>query len=44
MAFTTALTKHVPFSSPFLRAAGYINGVWTSGNATGTFDVLNPAT
>ncbi|MET3756416.1 hypothetical protein ABID08_003790, partial [Rhizobium binae] len=44
MAFTTALTRHVPFSSPFLRAAGYINGVWTSGNATGTFDVLNPAT
>ncbi|MBB2674186.1 UNVERIFIED_ORG: succinate-semialdehyde dehydrogenase/glutarate-semialdehyde dehydrogenase [Rhizobium esperanzae] len=44
MAFTTALTKHVPFSSPFLRDAGYINGVWTSGNAAKTFDVLNPAT
>ncbi|EJZ17096.1 NAD-dependent succinate-semialdehyde dehydrogenase [Rhizobium sp. Pop5] len=44
MAFTTALTKHVPFSSPLLRATGYINGVWTSGNATKTFDVLNPAT
>ncbi|MBX5153374.1 NAD-dependent succinate-semialdehyde dehydrogenase [Rhizobium lentis] len=44
MAFTTALTKHVPFSSPLLRDAGYINGVWTSGNAAGTFDVLNPAT
>ncbi|WHO73497.1 NAD-dependent succinate-semialdehyde dehydrogenase [Rhizobium sp. BT03] len=44
MAFTTALTKHVPFSSPLLRDAGYINGAWTSGNATGTFDVLNPAT
>ncbi|MBB3917065.1 NAD-dependent succinate-semialdehyde dehydrogenase [Rhizobium fabae] len=44
MAFTTALTKHVPFSSPFLRDAGYINGAWTSGDATKTFDVLNPAT
>ncbi|MBX4959114.1 NAD-dependent succinate-semialdehyde dehydrogenase [Rhizobium lentis] len=44
MAFTTALTRHVPFSSPFLRDAGYINGVWTSGEAAGTFDVLNPAT
>ncbi|AHG47561.1 succinate-semialdehyde dehdyrogenase [Rhizobium leguminosarum bv. trifolii CB782] len=44
MAFTTALTKHVPFSSPLLRDAGYINGVWTSGDAAGTFDVLNPAT
>ncbi|MBD9445560.1 MULTISPECIES: NAD-dependent succinate-semialdehyde dehydrogenase [unclassified Rhizobium] len=44
MAFTTALTKHVPFSSPFLRDAGYINGSWTAGGATKTFDVLNPAT
>ncbi|KRB59243.1 NAD-dependent succinate-semialdehyde dehydrogenase [Rhizobium sp. Root708] len=44
MAFTTALTKHVSFSSPFLRDAGYINGVWTAGGATKTFDVLNPAT
>ncbi|OCJ14017.1 succinate-semialdehyde dehydrogenase (NADP(+)) [Rhizobium sp. AC44/96] len=44
MAFTTALTKHVRFSSPFLRDAGYINGVWTAGGATETFDVLNPAT
>ncbi|AIC25281.1 succinate-semialdehyde dehydrogenase (NADP(+)) 1 [Rhizobium etli bv. mimosae str. IE4771] len=44
MAFTTALTRHVPFSSPFLRDAGYINGVWTSGDADKTFDVLNPAT
>ncbi|RDJ16960.1 NAD-dependent succinate-semialdehyde dehydrogenase [Rhizobium grahamii] len=44
MAFTTALTKHVSFSSPFLRDAGYIDGVWTAGNATKTFDVLNPAT
>ncbi|MDR9813655.1 NAD-dependent succinate-semialdehyde dehydrogenase [Rhizobium hidalgonense] len=44
MAFTSALTKHVPFSSPLLRDAGYINGVWTSGDAAGTFDVLNPAT
>ncbi|MBY5657938.1 NAD-dependent succinate-semialdehyde dehydrogenase [Rhizobium leguminosarum] len=44
MAFTTALTRHVPFSSPFLRDAGYIDGVWTSGDATKTFDVLNPAT
>ncbi|MDE1991851.1 MAG: NAD-dependent succinate-semialdehyde dehydrogenase [Rhizobiaceae bacterium] len=44
MAFTTALTKHVPFSSPFLRDAGYINGVWTAGGATKTFDVINPAT
>jgi succinate-semialdehyde dehydrogenase/glutarate-semialdehyde dehydrogenase len=44
MAFTTALTKYVPFSSTFLRDAGYINGVWTAGGATKTFDVLNPAT
>jgi len=44
MSFTTAMTKHVPFSSKFLRAAGYINGVWTPGGATKTFDVINPAT
>ncbi|MGV1761637.1 NAD-dependent succinate-semialdehyde dehydrogenase [Rhizobium sp. A22-96] len=44
MSFTTAMTKHVPFSSRFLRAAGYINGVWTAGGATKTFDVTNPAT
>ncbi|MDL2401599.1 NAD-dependent succinate-semialdehyde dehydrogenase [Rhizobium mayense] len=44
MSFTTAMTRHVPFSSPFLRAAGYINGVWTAGDATKTFDVVNPAT
>ncbi|OWO91365.1 succinate-semialdehyde dehydrogenase (NADP(+)) [Rhizobium esperanzae] len=44
MAFTTALTRHVAFSSPLLRDAGYINGVWTSGDAAKTFDVLNPAT
>ncbi|TBG01516.1 NAD-dependent succinate-semialdehyde dehydrogenase [Rhizobium leguminosarum] len=44
MAFTSAQTKHVPFSSPLLRDAGYIDGVWTSGDATKTFDVLNPAT
>ncbi|MBY5408409.1 NAD-dependent succinate-semialdehyde dehydrogenase [Rhizobium leguminosarum] len=44
MAFTSALTRHVPFSSSFLRDAGYIDGVWTSGDATKTFDVLNPAT
>ncbi|MFK0166726.1 NAD-dependent succinate-semialdehyde dehydrogenase [Rhizobium sp. NPDC090279] len=44
MSFTTAMTKHVPFSSRFLRAAGYINGVWTAGGATKTFDVINPAT
>lgn len=44
MSFTTAMTKHVPFSSRFLRDAGYINGVWTAGGATKTFDVINPAT
>ncbi|SCB38517.1 NAD-dependent succinate-semialdehyde dehydrogenase [Rhizobium hainanense] len=44
MSFTTAMTKHVPFSSRFLRAAGYIDGVWTAGGATKTFDVINPAT
>lgn len=44
MSFTTAMTKHVPFSSRFLRAAGYINGIWTAGGATKTFDVINPAT
>ncbi|RWD07637.1 MAG: NAD-dependent succinate-semialdehyde dehydrogenase [Mesorhizobium sp.] len=44
MAFTTALTKHVSFSSRFLRDTGYIDGVWTAGDATRTFDVLNPAT
>ncbi|MGY5800718.1 NAD-dependent succinate-semialdehyde dehydrogenase [Rhizobium sp. LEGMi12c] len=44
MSFTTAMTKHVPFSSRFLRAAGYINGAWTTGGATKTFDVINPAT
>ncbi|MBB4293327.1 succinate-semialdehyde dehydrogenase/glutarate-semialdehyde dehydrogenase [Rhizobium leguminosarum] len=44
MTFTTALTRHVTFSSPLLRDAGYINGVWTSGDAEKTFDVLNPAT
>ncbi len=44
MSFTTAMTKHVPFSSRFLRAAGYINGAWTASGATKTFDVINPAT
>ncbi len=44
MSFTSAMTKHVPFSSRFLRAAGYINGAWTAGGATETFDVINPAT
>ncbi len=44
MSFTTAMTKHVPFSSRLLRAAGYINGTWTGGGATKTFDVINPAT
>ncbi|MER8824690.1 NAD-dependent succinate-semialdehyde dehydrogenase [Mesorhizobium sp. M0991] len=44
MAFTTALTKQVLPSSPLLRDAGYINGAWTTGNTTKTFDVLNPAT
>ncbi|MBX5235990.1 NAD-dependent succinate-semialdehyde dehydrogenase [Rhizobium sp. NLR4a] len=44
MAFTTALTRHIAFSSPLLRDAGYINGVWTSGDAAKTFNVLNPAT
>ena len=44
MSFTTAMTKHVPFSSRFLRPAGYINGAWTAGGATKTFDVINPAT
>jgi succinate-semialdehyde dehydrogenase/glutarate-semialdehyde dehydrogenase len=38
------MTKHVPFSSRFLRAAGYINGAWTAGGATKTFDVINPST
>jgi succinate-semialdehyde dehydrogenase/glutarate-semialdehyde dehydrogenase len=38
------MTKHVPFSSRFLRPAGYINGAWTAGGATKTFDVINPAT
>ena len=44
MSFTTAMTKHVPFSSRLLRDAGYINGIWTAGGATKTFDVINPAT
>ena len=44
MSFTTAMTKHVPFSSRLLRDTGYINGVWTAGGATKTFDVINPAT
>jgi len=38
------MTKHVPFSSRLLRDTGYINGVWTAGGATKTFDVINPAT
>jgi len=38
------MTKHVPFSSRLLRDAGYINGIWTAGGATKTFDVINPAT
>ncbi|WP_112609785.1 NAD-dependent succinate-semialdehyde dehydrogenase [Rhizobium sp. WW22] len=44
MSFTTAITKHVPFSSRLLRASGYINGAWTAGGATKIFDVINPAT
>jgi len=43
MPFTDALTRHLS-SDRFLRDAGFINGVWTSGTATKTFDVLNPAT
>lgn len=44
MAFTIALTKRAPFFSSFLRDAGYVNGTWTAGRVTKTFDVLNPAT
>ncbi len=43
MPFTDALTRHVA-SGAFLRDSGYIDGAWTAGGATKTFDVLNPAT
>ena len=43
MSFTTAMTKHVPFSSRLLRDAGYINGVWTAGGATKPSAVIQPA-
>ncbi|TCL71871.1 NAD-dependent succinate-semialdehyde dehydrogenase [Rhizobium sp. BK251] len=43
MPFTDALIKRVA-STTFLRDRGYINGVWTVGNATSTFDIINPAT
>jgi succinate-semialdehyde dehydrogenase / glutarate-semialdehyde dehydrogenase len=43
MSFTDALARHVA-PDRFLRDAGYINGAWTAGSATKTFDVINPAT
>ncbi|MDR7147744.1 NAD-dependent succinate-semialdehyde dehydrogenase [Rhizobium sp. BE258] len=43
MAVTTALTKHLQFSRRLLRSAGFVNGEWTKGDATSTFDVFNPA-
>ncbi|NTB94956.1 NAD-dependent succinate-semialdehyde dehydrogenase [Agrobacterium tumefaciens] len=44
MAFTSAFARHVDLSSPYLMDKGYIGGEWTGGQATKTFDVLNPAT
>ncbi|KAA0693705.1 NAD-dependent succinate-semialdehyde dehydrogenase [Neorhizobium sp. P12A] len=44
MAFTPALTKHIAPASPLLRDAGFIDGVWTAGSASATFEVINPAT
>ncbi|MBB3978299.1 succinate-semialdehyde dehydrogenase/glutarate-semialdehyde dehydrogenase [Rhizobium azooxidifex] len=43
MAFHDALTKHLT-STELLRDRGYVDGNWTGGNGTATFDVLNPAT
>ncbi len=43
MAFYDALTRHLT-STDFLRDRGFIDGSWTSGNGTTTFDVINPAT
>ncbi|MCP8895197.1 NAD-dependent succinate-semialdehyde dehydrogenase [Shinella daejeonensis] len=43
MAFHEALTRHLS-STELLRDAGYVNGEWTGGNATATFDVSDPAT
>jgi succinate-semialdehyde dehydrogenase/glutarate-semialdehyde dehydrogenase len=43
MPFTDALTCHLA-SGDFLRDSGFINGSWTAGGATGSFDVVNPAT
>ncbi|MCD2183859.1 NAD-dependent succinate-semialdehyde dehydrogenase [Rhizobium sp. GN54] len=43
MAFYDALTRHLK-STAFLRDSGYVDGNWTGGNGTATFDVLNPAT
>ena len=43
MPFHDALTKHLT-STELLRDVGYINGAWTAGDATATFDVFNPAT
>src|ERR1700712_5783433 len=43
MPFTDALTRHLA-SSDFLRDSGFINGSWTAGGATGSFDVINPST
>ncbi len=43
MPFHDALTKHLT-STELLRDVGYINGAWTAGEATATFDVFNPAT
>jgi succinate-semialdehyde dehydrogenase/glutarate-semialdehyde dehydrogenase len=43
MPFTDALTRHVA-TNDFLRDSGFIDGSWTAGDATGTFDVVNPST
>ena len=42
MSFTDALTRHLS-GTDLLRDSGYINGAWTAGGATKTFDIINPA-
>ena len=43
MPFHDALTRHLA-STELLRDLGYVDGEWTAGKATTTFDVFNPAT
>jgi succinate-semialdehyde dehydrogenase / glutarate-semialdehyde dehydrogenase len=44
MTFTSALSGHIDPASSLLADTGFIDGQWTRGAATTTFEVRNPAT